>query len=362
MRQAETTWEAGRLGTGVGAFLWSRRTEGNGTAPKDMKVNGKMGLTAAFLVTSVLLAVPGVMRAQLVPPAGPNDTASARFTLGDIWSRLATGAAGAKRGAAFAEPVAGPATPTMKTTDDIMAAAPAADNVNGATPADVASGKTFWSLRTSGGVWGLQTGSGMIAINPAPVEKSGQTQCYKYDSGTLSWVLDVGCAVNTPPNQDGKLRKGVVWPNPRFTKNVKAGGSPDGTVTDNLTGLIWLGNANCFGQMTWVNAMNAANALASGACGLDDSSTIGQWRLPNVRELASLIDYGYFDPALSNTAGTGQWTEGNPFANVPNNYFWTSSTHIRTPAQAFMVWLDSGGVNMNPRSVAASVWPVRGGQ
>jgi hypothetical protein len=32
---------------------------------------------------------------------------------------------------------------------------------------------------------------------------------------------------------------GVAWPNPRFTDNS------DGTVTDNLTGLIWLKNANC---------------------------------------------------------------------------------------------------------------------
>ena len=36
-------------------------------------------------------------------------------------------------------------------------------------------------------------------------------------------------------------QKGVAWPNPRFTDNG------NGTVTDNLTGLIWLKNANCFG-------------------------------------------------------------------------------------------------------------------
>ncbi|MGA9347827.1 MAG: hypothetical protein WBW48_03355 [Anaerolineae bacterium] len=34
--------------------------------------------------------------------------------------------------------------------------------------------------------------------------------------------------------EDGELLKGVTWPSPRFTDNG------NGTVTDNLTGLIWL--------------------------------------------------------------------------------------------------------------------------
>jgi hypothetical protein len=40
-----------------------------------------------------------------------------------------------------------------------MSAAPAMDNENGATPDDVAAGKTFWGLKD--GVWGLQVGTGV---------------------------------------------------------------------------------------------------------------------------------------------------------------------------------------------------------
>jgi hypothetical protein len=36
----------------------------------------------------------------------------------------------------------------------------------------------------------------------------------------------------------------------------------DGTVKDNLTNLIWLKDANCFGPQTWDNALDAANTLA----------------------------------------------------------------------------------------------------
>ena len=50
----------------------------------------------------------------------------------------------------------------------------------------------------------------------------------------------------------GEQAVGVEWPNPRFTDNG------DGTVTDNLTALIWLKNANCFGVEKWNDALSSA--------------------------------------------------------------------------------------------------------
>ena len=38
---------------------------------------------------------------------------------------------------------------------------------------------------------------------------------------------------------DGLLRAGIEWPAPRFTDNG------DGTVTDSLTGLMWLKDGGC---------------------------------------------------------------------------------------------------------------------
>ncbi len=40
------------------------------------------------------------------------------------------------------------------------------------------------------------------------------------------------------------------------------------------------------------NALTESNTLNSGECGLTDGSDVGDWRLPNVKELQSLIDYG----------------------------------------------------------------------
>ena len=59
---------------------------------------------------------------------------------------------------------------------------------------------------------------------------------------------------------DGDLQLGVIWLNPRFTDNA------DGTVTDNLTGLIWLKDAHCANTvMVWAAALDFGNTLFDGS-------------------------------------------------------------------------------------------------
>ena len=173
--------------------------------------------------------------------------------------------------------------------------------------------------------------------NYAPVEKTGQTSSYfGYD--------------------DGDLKKGVTWPSPRFTDNG------NGTVTDNLTGLIWLKNADCDGVKTWGEALGDCNTLANGTCGLMDGSVAYDWRLPNLKELQSLIHYGAWDPALPNTAGTGQWFEDNPFTNVQSGDYWSSTTCAGGTGGAWYVLLGNGFVSYKIKSSGyCYVWPVRGG-
>ncbi len=187
---------------------------------------------------------------------------------------------------------------------------------------------------------------------PAKVAKTGQTTCYDASGAVISCI---------GTGQDGDPQKGVAWPTPRFTDNG------DGTVTDNLTDLVWLKKANCGGTKKWIDAMPFANALydgwtgdgTGGDCTLSDGSIAGEWRLPNVKEFASLFDFGYFSPALSNAAGTGHWTEGDPFLGVEANLYWTASSYVGTPTNAWFVYLVSGVVNLGAKSAAYYVWPVR---
>jgi len=174
----------------------------------------------------------------------------------------------------------------------------------------------------------------------APVPKTGQTELYA-------------------TGDDGDLEKGIAWPNPRFTDNG------NGTVTDNLTGLIWLKNANCssFGAPeSWADALSDCNGLSAGYCGLTDGSIAGDWRLPNRSELNSLVDVAYYNPALSNTAGTGQWSPGNPFTNVQSNFYWSSSTFAYVTGYAWGVSMYYGVVISSNKTYSYYVWPVRGGQ
>jgi len=189
--------------------------------------------------------------------------------------------------------------------------------------------------------------------------RTGQTICYNA----------VGAEINCPgTGQDGNLQKGVTWPSTRFTNNN------DGTVTDNLTGLIWLKAANynsatTTGTAIWTDAITFCNTLKSGQCGLTDGSTEGQWRLPNRFELESLLDLAYGgdfpNVALSNDAGIGMWVNngsGSSFTGVKSDIYWSSTTRAASTGDAWNVYLNNGGVGYGAKTGTRYVWPVRGGQ
>src|SRR5262245_57590610 len=64
----------------------------------------------------------------------------------------------------------------------------------------------------------------------------------------------------------------------------------NGTVTDTVTGLIWLRDATCLGTSDFANANGLAAALQEGECGLSDGSRAGDWRLPTEPEWAATIN------------------------------------------------------------------------
>lgn len=172
---------------------------------------------------------------------------------------------------------------------------------------------------------------------PAQLAVTGQTTCYDTD----------GTAISCPgTGQDGEIRVGVAWPVPRFTDNG------NGTVTDILTGLIWLKNANCFGTQVWTSALTSANLLASGQCGLSDGSSVGQWRLPNVNELESLVDEERGDPVLP---------VGHLFTGVQTEY-WSSSSYANDTSYAWRVYMYGGYLYNYSKASYSYVWPVRAGQ
>lgn len=166
--------------------------------------------------------------------------------------------------------------------------------------------------------------------------QTGQKSCYD-PAGAV-----IACAGT---GQDGDLLMGVPAPDPRFTDNN------DGTVTDNLTGLIWLKNARCFDEEHWPDALNHVKTLQHGECGLSDHSAAGDWHLPNILELDSLVDISRADPALP---------ADHPFSNVQLTGYWSSTTNAFHDIRARYVYMPNGAINGSEKATATHfVWPVR---
>ena len=172
---------------------------------------------------------------------------------------------------------------------------------------------------------------------PAQPPKTGQKDCWDRSG------RPVDCANS---GHDGQYQAGMAWPFPRFQDNG------DGTVTDRLTDLIWLRNANFFREVSWPDALGRVQQIASGNTGLSDGSKRGDWRVPNVNELQSLLD-------LSNTEGVAV-SRNHPFTDLSPANYWSSTSVAAFPALAWYVAMAVGPPVFDMKVNAMRLWPVRG--
>lgn len=145
--------------------------------------------------------------------------------------------------------------------------------------------------------------------------------------GTSTTLWKTGQSESYFAGDDGALEAGVAWPAPRFTDNG------DGTVTDNLTGLMWLQDADALGLVTWQQALVAADTFNDDPARFDAENYTAahtDWRVPNRKEYFSLAHFAYFEPALP---------PDQPFVSVSvNGTYWTSTTCAGDTERAW--WAD----------------------
>jgi hypothetical protein len=147
----------------------------------------------------------------------------------------------------------------------------------------------------------------------------------------------------------------------------------NGTVTDAVTGLVWLKDAACLGVTDWAAGSAAATQLREGTCGLSDGSSPGSWRLPTLEEWRKTIAIATSmgcsgqgprtPPALTNDPGTSCISDGpSSFVGVQPGGYWTSTTHEQHPNNAWVVSLIGtidGFVFPAVKSFTLPAWPVR---
>lgn len=172
----------------------------------------------------------------------------------------------------------------------------------------------------------------MSSFSMPPVPPTDQQLCYDAAG------LPVACPGS---GQD------AAFPHPVSSLPQRFVAAGEGLVSDLATGLVWPRDAGLAGfPMPWTEALAFAARLArEGFCGRTD------WRLPNRRELRSLVSYGQARPALP---------QGHPFVNVFAGWHWTSTTAAPAPGYAWYVHFEGGRMFYGKKDQDCLCWPVAG--
>ncbi len=175
---------------------------------------------------------------------------------------------------------------------------------------------------------------------------------YRGGSSADVWVVDFGkgsvkgIGAVTGSVELRLVRGTALVAQPRYTYANATDGSE---VTDAQTGLTW---SRCPAGQSWSattftcngtqNTYTHENALryAKGQPG---------WRLPNVKELASLADVTQINPAINATA----------FPGTLSSAYWSSTPDVSNPLSAWTVSFDLGSVNSVSRNTASYVRLIR---
>jgi len=204
------------------------------------------------------------------------------------------------------------------------------------------------------------------SVGAWPVPDTGQTTCYD----------DVGNVIPCPsPGQPFYGQDGNYSINPMSFTSLSGGIM----VKDNVTGLIWEVKQNKDGvedysnphdadnTYTWYDSNPATNGGDAGTPGdgtdtedfINDLNSAhfggySDWRLPNRKELRSIVDYSipYPEPTI-NTAY---------FPDTAASWYWSSTTYADNTGSAWVVNFGNGYGNVYYKRNSNYVRAVRGGQ
>ena len=170
----------------------------------------------------------------------------------------------------------------------------------------------------------------MRKIDKASYLWTGQQTCHNAEGQEIS------CSGT---GQDAEFSYGIAWPVTRF--EVKGA-----LVEDQLTGLMWTRIAN-FAELplSWQQALDFVQQM-----NVQQRYGFSDWRLPNRRELRSLLSFHSSRLALP---------ASHPFKEVFPGWYWTSTTAAINPTYAWYIHMQGARMFYGGKDQSFLVWPVR---
>ncbi len=134
------------------------------------------------------------------------------------------------------------------------------------------------------------------------------------------------------------------------TSNFTVNG--DGTITDNTTGLMWMvcslgqtwSTGACSGDATlytWQEALVAAHGY--------EFADYAGWRVPNIKELATISERSCVRPAINETL----------FPSTPSDDFWTSTPSTSDATRTWVIAFYNSSNALKQKTLSVYVRLVR---
>lgn len=307
------------------------------------------------LTMAVFLVVAGYAFAgNLVSPGEVSATASRMHTMEDVYDYLKDvddPPSGIRTGVAKSSTATTLVDADLKTYSD--------DHFNTWT-IDITAGTGNGQSRT---VSDFVKATGTVTVSASWTTNPDSTSAYKISpsgftlpSGspagtmhTLNNIFDnlvrfpaTGQTTSYTTGDDGDLEKGA-------TLGYRDNG--DGTVTDLNTGLMWIKDGNDANGANSGNVCTCADAIThANGC---TKAGYSDWRLPNAKELQSIVNYGIYNPSINT----------NYFPNTKSSGYWSSTTDTTQTDCAWYIHFYIGHVRSSHDGVGSCyVRCVRGGQ
>ncbi len=163
------------------------------------------------------------------------------------------------------------------------------------------------------------------------------------------WVVNAGGGIGAHPMRETRSAGGdrsihvrCVRGDSPFGPGPRLHDDGDGTVTDQITGLVWQ-KVGPGSAMSWEEALKYCGELR--LAGHDD------WRLPNIKELRSINDDRKVQPSLDRSS----------FPQAQAASYWSSTSQCNHPERAWFVDFATGLVTYADKPERQLVLAVRGG-